>query len=323
MIHAESMVGAQTAARQLAGGFGRRLHDLRDRLVHAAGLLEVELDFSEEGYEFVSRSAFVEELRQATLLARSLHESAHAAQVLRSGFYCAVVGFPNAGKSSLFNALLDRSRAIVSNAPGTTRDFLEEAIIIDGYTVHLFDTAGLRETTDTVELQGMLLTSSVIEQSDLVLVVNDAALGLEHSNHLANDIRSRYPGHAIAIAQNKSDLLPEPPTNLFDSPQEFSQVVCSAVLPGGVQGLRSFLLEAVSRSATGMQDALVNRRQATLLRQLEVQLASARETMEAGESGDLVALDLRAAIATLGEITGETWNPDILDAVFSRFCIGK
>ena len=220
LIHAQSRPGAQTAARQLAGGLTNRLESLRDSLLSASGLLEVELDFSEEGYEFVSRKAFAVTLKEGIALAAGLADSAKAAEILRSGYYCAVVGYPNAGKSSLFNRLLDRPRALVSHIPGTTRDYLEESIIIEGYTIHLYDTAGLRETEDTIELQGMLVTGSLLEQSDQIVIVNDASKGFDQSDALRDELKAKYPGTRIDIIQNKMDVVESliPPVRDDDIP---------------------------------------------------------------------------------------------------------
>ena len=318
LIHAQTAVGAQTSARQLAGGFTKRLKELRDNLVSSSGLLEVELDFSEEGYEFVSRQAFKKAIGEGTELAKRLLDSSKSAEILRSGYYCAAVGFPNAGKSSLFNALLDRPRAIVSHIPGTTRDYLEESIIINGYTVHLYDTAGLRQTEDTIEMQGILLTDSLLEQSNMILVVNDASEGFDHSDSLAEDLRTKYPASDVVIVQNKMDLVDTvvPPNRDLD-------VACSTTEGGGLDAIREILKNAVATSSEGMSDVLVNTRQSALLRGLYDHLMAVDEALAVDTPADLIAIDLRAAVRILGEITGETWNPDILDSVFSQFCIGK
>ncbi len=325
VIHAQTRAGAQTAARQLAGGFTKRLSELRQTLLTALGYLEVELDFSEEGYEFVSRPAFMETLQQASIDAGRVAASAHSAHILRSGFYCAVVGYPNAGKSSLFNALLGRPRAIVSHIAGTTRDYLEESIVEDGFTIHLYDTAGLRATEDTIELQGIQVTASLIEQSNLVLVVNDASLGLRHSDLLVADLRDRYPSIPIAVVQNKTDLsgfdagTDLPSGALGDIPQ----IPTTALSEQGVAHLRAYIAQMCRDSTAAVHDVLINQRQAHLLHVLVGDLNGASDALKRGESSDLIAIDLRSAVRILGEITGETWNPDLLDTVFSRFCIGK
>jgi tRNA modification GTPase len=218
----------------------------------------------------------------------------------------------------MFNALLDRSRAIVSHIPGTTRDYLEESLIIDGYTIHLYDTAGLRNTEDTIELQGILVTSSLVEQSDLILVVNDAEKGFDNSDDLRSDLSERFPDTPVVIVQNKMDLVQTivPPIRETDIP-------CSTVTGDGLSSIRETLLEQVRSSSAGLSDALINARQASLLKEVVGHLESASNALEQNETADLISIDVRAAVRLIGEITGETWNPDILDSVFAKFCIGK
>lgn len=318
LIHAQSRIGAQTAARQLAGGFTRRLAGLRQHLLDVCGLLELELDFSEEDVEFVDRTALVQALSDGIATADQLAASAASAEILRSGYYVAVVGYPNAGKSSLFNALLDRERAIVSDVAGTTRDYLEESIFLDGYTIRMYDTAGLRDSEDMIEMQGVRLTSSLIEQSNLVLVVNDASLGKHHSDELVNSLRRLTGTRPIVIVQNKSDLV----GNLFSLNDE-QCVAVSTIRGAGLDALRATLLDFARASSEGVSDVLVNARQANILRDISTSCYSARAGVLEGRSMEYVAVDVRAAIRLLGDISGETWSPDVLDTIFSRFCIGK
>lgn len=322
LIHAQSRLGSQAAARQLAGGFTRRLAEFRQALLDATALLELELDFSEEDVEFVSRSVLRATMTELSTLSLSLAASAQAAEVLRSGFHCAIVGFPNAGKSSLFNALLERERAIVSSLPGTTRDYLTEHLFLDGFSVQLVDTAGIRATSDTIELQGIHLTTSLIEQSNLVIIVNDLSLGPSHSDSLKQELISRFPAAVILVVQNKSDLVHATGIQVGDKLDQ-KVLTCSAVTGDGLRELRNEILAHVRSSAEGIEDVLVNARQATLLRQVAVCLGSAIKGLDAEVTNDCVAIDIRNALRLLGEITGETWSPDVLEAVFSRFCIGK
>ncbi|MBU3740720.1 MAG: tRNA uridine-5-carboxymethylaminomethyl(34) synthesis GTPase MnmE [Candidatus Kapabacteria bacterium] len=318
LIHAQSRMGAQTAARQLAGGFTRRLAALRQHLLDVCGLLELELDFSEEDVEFVDRTALLAALTDGNAIADQLAASAASAEILRSGFYVAVVGYPNAGKSSLFNALLDRERAIVSDIAGTTRDYLEESIFLEGYTVRLYDTAGLRSSDDTIEMQGVRLTTSLVEQSNLILVVNDASLGKHHSDALVSSLQDIAGTRPIVIVHNKSDLLEDPAAF-----SEKGSVAVSTIRGTGLESLRQALLEYARSSSEGVSDVLINGRQASILRDVSASCSSARAGILEGRSMDYVAVDVRAAIRYLGDISGETWSPDVLDTIFSRFCIGK
>ncbi|MBU3679159.1 MAG: tRNA uridine-5-carboxymethylaminomethyl(34) synthesis GTPase MnmE [Candidatus Kapabacteria bacterium] len=316
IIHAASERGAQTAARQLAGGFTKRLESFRTGLLEVLGLLELELDFSEEDVEFVPRHQLREQLHAI------LHEvlltagSAHGASVLRSGFHVAVVGYPNAGKSSLFNALLLRNRAIVSDRPGTTRDYLAESLLIDGYAVHLIDTAGIRDTDDTIELEGIAITESVVKQADMVLVLNDVTEGLHHSDALKEDLEIRLSSTPVLLVQNKIDCIDTGSLSNGD-------LWCSARTGEGIEALRQRIVTSIRAQTSGVQDVLVNDRQAKLLRVIADNISSVLHGLESKASNDELAVDLRLSIRILGEITGETWNPDVLDTVFSRFCIGK
>lgn len=316
MIHAATQQGAQTAARQLAGGFTKRLEGFRNALLEILGLLELELDFSDEDVEFVPRSQLRNRLDAILLEVVQTASTARGASMLRSGFHVAVVGFPNAGKSSLFNALLLRNRAIVSDRPGTTRDYISETLILDGYGVHLIDTAGIRSTEDTIELEGISLTVSLVEQADLVLVLNDITEGVHHSDQLAADLSARYPSTPVCIVQNKIDRVTHEalPT---------SQLYCSAVSGEGLDDLRQHIVSSIRSRTSGISDVLVNDRQARLLEVIGDGLCSVITGLDAKASNDELAVDLRQCVRVLGEITGETWNPDVLDTVFSRFCIGK
>jgi tRNA modification GTPase len=314
LIHAQSALGARSAARQLAGGFTRRLQRLRTDLLDLNGLLELELDFSEEDVEFADRSKLTQVLELSISYAHSLADSSRAAAILRSGFSCAVVGYPNAGKSSLFNALLERDRAIVSDIPGTTRDYLEETILAGGFAIRLFDTAGLRDTSDTIELHGIRVTSSLIEQSDLVLIVNDATHGVDHSDDLRAELEQRFPDHSVVVVQNKCDLT---------SAQRPPDVTVSAHTGEGLLALRDVLVHHAEQAMSPVTDVLVNARQAALLLAVADSLRSARRGIDDHVSNEFIAVDIRTAIRVLGEITGETWSPDVLDTIFSRFCIGK
>jgi tRNA modification GTPase len=318
IIHAQSRVGAQTAARQLAGGFTRRLSVLRQHLLDVCGLLELELDFSEEDVEFVDRSKLRTLLAEGQSIASTLASSAASAEILRSGLHVAVVGYPNAGKSSLFNALLARERALVSDTPGTTRDYLEESIVVQGYTIRLFDTAGLRSSNDTIEMQGVRLTASLIDQCNMVLVVNDVSLGADHSSALVHDLEARIGTRPLVVVQNKSDLLGQ--ASLSNTP---ACVYVSANTGLGVDALRGLLAEHAARSGDTALDVLVNARQAKHLQSVADLLGNASANITAAQPIDVISVDVRSAIRQLGELSGETWHPDVLESIFSRFCIGK
>ncbi len=322
LIYATSVPGARLAARQLVGGLTRQLRDLRQQLIEIAALVELELDFAEEEVSFVSPEDVRTRLEEATQWCKQLADSYRAAEILRSGFFVGCVGYPNAGKSSLFNALLQRRRAIVSPIPGTTRDYLEEGFLIHGIPVRLIDTAGFRETEDIVELEGIALAEQVVQQCNVLLVVNDVTQGVEHSYTLLYQLRRRFPDAAYAYVQNKIDLLDghgrpgavEPGVPVF---------WVSALRGDGIEGLRQWLGEQARVSSDLGVDALVNARQALLLRETAAALGRACEGLRLGLSGEFIAADLREAIQRLSDLMGETWKEEVLNTIFARFCIGK
>ena len=205
LIHSMSVPGSQTAARQLEGRFTAKLDEMRSKLTETAGLLELELDFSEEDIKFSNRDEIKSRLKEIIAFCRDLTESFKSAEILRSGYFIGIAGYPNSGKSTFFNSLLERDRAIVSNTPGTTRDYLEESIMVDGIPVRIIDTAGFRESGDTIEIEGIKFAKSVLKQANLVIVLNDITLSLDNSIPLYNKLKKELNSDIIYI-NNKIDL---------------------------------------------------------------------------------------------------------------------
>lgn len=322
LIYATSVPAARLAARQLVGGLTQRLRSLRQQLIEAAALLELELDFAEEELEFVPRQELLQRLQQAQRWCQELADSYRAAEILRSGFFVGCVGYPNAGKSSLFNALLQRRRAIVSPIPGTTRDYLEESFYVRGIPIRLVDTAGMRQTEDIVELEGIALAEQVVRQCNVILVVNDVSQGVEHSLGLLRELQQRFPEALYAYVQNKVDLLHDGVERVLEG-IEVPVFWVSALRGDGVETLREWLGEQAWRSSQVSVDALVNARQAQVLQEAAHALSAACRAMLEGLSGEFVAADLRHAVQLLSELTGDTWREEVLNTIFARFCIGK
>lgn len=317
LIHSISVPGAQTAARQLNGNFTFRIQELRKKLLDTASLLELELDFSEEDIEFVESSRIIKEINEIIEFCHNLKNSFHSAEILREGFYIAIVGYPNSGKSTLFNTLLNRQRAIVSEIPGTTRDYLEEKIIVKDIPVRIIDTAGIRDAQDIIEIQGIRLVESVLQQADMILILNDMKLGAEHSQELIDDIKSKYIDRKTILIQNKIDLLSINPLS------NDNIIYISAKRNEGIDILRNVLANEAEKSIERNKDVLINQRHSILLEKAENILNQSIVNIKQKKDNVLIAYDIRTAAGALGEITGETWNEDVLNNIFSRFCIGK
>jgi len=316
IIHSSSIEGMQTSARQLAGELTNRLAELRQKLIDAASLLELELDFAEEEIEFLDTEQINERINEVRDYCSNLASSFKSSEILRSGFFVGIAGYPNSGKSTLFNALLQRSRAIVSEIPGTTRDYLEETIIIDGIAVRVIDTAGLRDTDDIIEIEGIKMVESVLEQSNMILVLNDITESPRHSNKLLQELQEKFPGHDTILLQNKVDK-----AGTVDLKEDVLQI--SAKQGTGLDEVRSMISAKAKESTERVQDILINQRQSILLNKVVKELDAALDACKAGLDNTAISIDIRRAAKTLGEITGEIWSEEILNNIFSRFCIGK
>ncbi|ROL62432.1 tRNA uridine-5-carboxymethylaminomethyl(34) synthesis GTPase MnmE [Bacteroidetes/Chlorobi group bacterium ChocPot_Mid] len=316
IIHSSSVKGVHTSARQLAGEFTTRLKELRNRLVEIAGLLELELDFADEDIELLDRNLIKTRIENTQKYCKELAESYKSAEILRSGFFVGIAGYPNAGKSKLFNTLLQRNRAIVSEIPGTTRDYLEENIMLGGIIIRLIDTAGIRDSKDVIEIEGIKMVESILKQSNMILVLNDISISENHSDKLYHEIKEKYPHSNIQLIQNKIDLIEiqeRKPTSIY----------ISAKMGDGIEELKSVIEQTAKLNTERLQDVLVNQRQANLLTQASIDLENAINSLQSGLSNEVIAIDIRNSAQKLGEITGESWSEEVLNTVFGKFCIGK
>lgn len=314
IIHSTSVAGALTSARQLVGQFTKRLKELRRELIRTAGLLELELDFSEEEIDLVDNSEVKRRLEESLLYCNELADKYRASEVLRSGYIVAVVGFPNSGKSTLFNSILQKNRAIVSDIEGTTRDYIEEDILLDDIKVRLIDTAGLRETEDTIEIEGIKLVESVLEQANLVLVLNDANNGVKSSDDLFKSLKDKYSNSQFLLVQNKSDLV---------ETQHSNNIYISAKNGDGINEITSIIKQNAKNSTDRVNDVLINKRHADLLRKAASEIQNGIDAIDSNMENEIISIDIRNATNTLGEITGDQWNEEVLAEIFSGFCIGK
>ncbi|MCL5990743.1 MAG: tRNA uridine-5-carboxymethylaminomethyl(34) synthesis GTPase MnmE [Bacteroidetes bacterium] len=322
IIHSLSVPGCMTAARQLTGEFTARLKALRVKLLDIASLLELELDFSEEDIEFTNRDNIKLLIKETRDYCNDLADSFKSAEILRSGFFVAIAGYPNSGKSTLFNTLLQRKRAIVSEIPGTTRDYLEEMIYSNGIAIRLTDTAGLRPSENIIEIEGIKLVETVMEQSDLILIINDISISPGNSDKLLKTIKAKYTNSKAYLLQNKIDKVDSAQLDTL-SPESENEIRISAKKGIGVDTLKEILEKEASQSIDRTKDILVNQRHALLLRQSALELSNALTAIESNLENEIIAIDIRSSAKTLGEITGDTWDEDVLNNIFSRFCIGK
>jgi tRNA modification GTPase len=295
---------------------------LREQLLKFAALIELELDFSQEGVEFADRKAFYELINLLTQSTRQLIHSFQLGNVIKNGVSVAIIGKPNAGKSTLLNALLNENRAIVSDIPGTTRDTIEEVINIGGILFRLIDTAGIRQHThDVIESAGMERSLAKMEQADLVILLFDANEEREALEKWKADLDAKKLNYLIVI--NKTDLAGEALVRQkFDGMAHI--IFISAREGSGVELLKEQMVNIVAAGDVQAENTIVtNARHYQALREAEKSLIDIKNGLDNGLPGDLLALDIRRALHYLGEITGEVSNEDMLDFIFSKFCIGK
>ncbi|MGQ9820030.1 MAG: tRNA uridine-5-carboxymethylaminomethyl(34) synthesis GTPase MnmE [Candidatus Kapaibacteriales bacterium] len=318
LIHSVSLPAYQTAVRQLAGEFHKKIQAFRKKLLDASSLLELELDFADEGFEFVEREKIIQSITESIEFCTQLASSYKGSEILRSGFYVGIAGYPNSGKSTLFNSLLQRRRAIVSEIPGTTRDYLEEPMFINDILVKLVDTAGVRSTTDIVEIEGIQMGESLLAQSNMIIILNDLTNGLHFSDKLFKEMLERYPHSKILLVHNKMDLYSGEIVSGLEN-----TFFISAKFGTGIDKLKEKIYETARNDIGSQKDVLINQRHYLLLQQAKEELQNALASVRQGLGNELVAVDIRRSVKTLGEIIGESWSEEVLNNIFSRFCIGK
>ena len=310
LIDAATPAQHRLAVSQLRGGYAQKLKGLRQQLLDLTSLMELELDFSQEDVEFADRTQLRQLLSTLSSQLSSLIASFKMGNALKRGIPVAIVGKPNAGKSSLLNALLGDERAIVSDIPGTTRDTVEESITIGSLTFRFIDTAGLRHSTDTVEALGIERSLKAVADAQIVLLVHDATTPWQ-------DPDLDLSGKNVIVVLNKSDLPHNSQFSILNS-----QISISAKTGAGIDALKQAMLAAVEPQAA-QEVLLSNSRHHAALQQVQQAVTHAAEGLDAGLPADLLAVDLRDALYHLGTITGEVVSNDILDNIFSRFCISK
>ena len=329
------------ALSQMRGGFSKELAELRNQLLHFTSLMELELDFSDhEELEFADRSELEDIARQIEQVIHHLVDTFSVGNALKNGVPVAIVGETNAGKSTLLNALLNEERAIVSDIHGTTRDVIEDTMNLGGITFRFIDTAGIRETTDTIESLGIERSFQKLDQADIVLWVIDATCAEEQYRQLADKILPRCEGKHLVIVLNKADLLSSADMDtaaskdaqfdrlkvaLPDLPEDACVLSLSAKQKEGLSQLQKQLVDFAALPDLSQNDVVVSniRHYEALSRALEA-IHRVQDGLAMQLSGDLVSQDLRECLYHLGEIVGGTIETDeVLGNIFKHFCIGK
>ncbi len=326
LIASDSAASHQLAIQQMRGGFSSEIKKLREELLNFASLIELELDFAEEDVEFANRDEFQKLISKITLVLKRLIDSFATGNVLKNGIPVAIVGEPNVGKSTLLNALLNEERAIVSDIAGTTRDTIEDEIIIGGIGFRFIDTAGIRETVDIIEGLGIKKTFEKIEAAQVVIYLFDAEKFQVSGSKFQVEIetiKNKYPLKNLVIVANKVDKLSKEEIENLQSAISNLQML-SAKTNQGVEELQHKLLEFVNTGALRNNETIVtnSRHYDAMLKALE-EIIKVQDGINSGLSGDLLAIDIRQALYYFGEITGEISNDELLGNIFANFCIGK
>lgn len=322
LIHSESEAAHRMAIEQMRGGFSDEIKRLRDELIQLASLLELELDFSEEDVEFANRDQLNELLLRIRKYVTSLMDSFQLGNVIKNGVTTVIAGRPNAGKSTLLNALLNEERAIVSEIPGTTRDTIEESLNINGILFRLIDTAGIRDAADEIEKIGVQKTMQKIQQSALLIYLFDVN-GIREEDVLQDLKQLPIQDMPLILVGNKCEE--RNPDELDASFGGLDQVIfIAAKTKQHLQDLKHRLVDAVLVGNKSMPDVVVsNARHYDALLRTQTALDEALTGIALQHSKELIALDIRQALDALGEIAGIIYHDDLLDHIFSKFCIGK
>lgn len=318
LIDASSEQAARSAMRSLQGEFSQKIRVLVDALIRLRMFVEAAIDFAEEEINFLNEKIIETDLQY--LLNELIHIQTKAFQgsLLRDGIHAVIAGVPNVGKSSLINVLSGKELAIVTDIPGTTRDVLREYIVIDGMPVHIIDTAGLRESTDRVEQEGVRRARAEISRADIILYVLDAKEAISDVSNVIEDI----PEHIKVIyIRNKIDLINGKPELYTQNGKTI--ISLSAKMNEGVDLLKSHIKALVGLQNTNEGIFSARRRHLDALKRAELFLLNGQEQLLTHQAGELLAEDLRQAQLALNEITGEFTSDDLLGKIFSSFCIGK
>ena len=332
LISSDNEASHQIAMQQMRGGFSNEIAKLREELLNFASLIELELDFAEEDVAFADRTQFQELLNRIEFVLKRLIDSFAIGNVIKNGIPVAIVGEPNVGKSTLLNALLNEERAIVSEIAGTTRDTIEDELVIGGIGFRFIDTAGIRETVDVVESIGIKKTFEKIEQAQVVLFIIDSLqLIIDNENKVKIEIekiKNKFPQKPLIVVINKIDSLNPTQKELLSTKLSIINyplfIEISAKNNIGIEELKNQLLSFVNTGALRNNDTIVTntRHYDSLLKALE-EIQKVNHGIQTDLPSDLMAIDIREALYHFGTITGQVTNDELLGNIFANFCIGK
>ena len=326
VIASNSETSHELAMSQMRGGFSTEIQKLREQLIHFASLIELELDFGEEDVEFADRDDLKELVSKLNNVLSKLINSFDYGNVIKTGVPVAIVGEPNVGKSTLLNALLNEERAIVSDIAGTTRDIIEDEMILNGVSFRFIDTAGIRETTDTIESLGIEKTFQKLDQASIVLLLVDASeIYREQLLVDIQKIKDRVEGKnkRLIIVANKVDKAASKAIIEAKFEGVENTIFVSAKEKENVKAIEIRLFDFVQSGALNNDVVVTNARHYEALTKANESLAKVLEGLDLNITGDFLAMDIRQALHQLGLITGDITTDDLLDNIFSKFCIGK
>jgi tRNA modification GTPase len=322
LIASDSTASHRAAMNQMRGGFSLEIKKLRQDLIHFASMLELELDFAEEDVEFVNREQFKKLLNNLYKVITQLSDSFRLGNVLKKGVTTVIAGRPNAGKSTLLNALLNEERAIVSEIAGTTRDTIEETLTINGIAFRLIDTAGIREATDTIEAIGVKKTLEKVSEAAILLYVYD--ITQTTFEEAQNDVLQLItPTMDLIVLANKIDLKPDYQGFILPQVMNYPELFVSANQANTIETIKENLFTMVAGEYKADQTLVTNSRHYQALKRSSDAVLAVMNGLAQGLSNDFLAIDIRTALQELGEITGEITTEDLLGNIFSKFCIGK
>jgi tRNA modification GTPase len=327
VISSNSAASHQMAIQQMRGGITHKLKELRTQLLNFAALIELELDFAGEDVEFADRTKFKELVSKITFVLKRLIDSFSFGNAMKNGIPVAIIGEPNVGKSTLLNALLNEEKAIVSDIAGTTRDAIEDELIIDGVAFRFIDTAGIRETEDVIESIGIKKAYEKAENAQLIIFLIDSnkfAYSSEDFLHEIKTIKDRFPNKRLLVIANKVDTLSCYDSSILQSEIE-NLILLSAKNKTGIDALKQELTSLVNIGALSNNETIVtNSRHFEALNNALIAITSVQQGIDLEISTDLFSIDIRECLRHLGNITGEyDVDKDILGHIFSNFCIGK